>query len=233
MKSLRSAGSLHRGARLRQEFVLALEVGLVGQDREAGRAAALVGAGQRRRIEVRPDQALAGRGLLDLGDQAVAAGRDGGLQRLGEAARRLGGLRASSRTRPGNAAPCSAATCWRLSSTILVSVSLMRRSSPGFRAPCGPCRCRSRRRPSRRPASGPAALPATIRRGGAVQHHDIAEGVALSRQHGADRVGIVRRIAALERGERRTLHADVFRGDLDLGHLAVARARRPSSWSWW
>ena len=77
-------------ARLAEELVLALEVGLVGQHRQAGGATALVGRGERRRIEVRPDQALAGRGLLDLGDQPVAAGGDRGLQRLGEAARRFG-----------------------------------------------------------------------------------------------------------------------------------------------
>ncbi len=50
------ATASRRGVR---KLVVALEAGLVGQDREAGRAAGLVGPGQGRRIEVGADQALA------------------------------------------------------------------------------------------------------------------------------------------------------------------------------
>ena len=49
----------HRGARRDEMRRLALEIGRVGQDREAGGAAALIGAGQRRRVEIGADQAAA------------------------------------------------------------------------------------------------------------------------------------------------------------------------------
>ena len=54
----------------------ALEERRVGEHREAGRAARLVGAGERRRIEVGADQALRRARLLDLGDQRRPAGGD-------------------------------------------------------------------------------------------------------------------------------------------------------------
>ena len=69
MKSLRSAGRRAGCARRGEELRRALERGRVGEDREAGRAARLIGAGQRRRVEVGADQALGGARLLDLGDQ--------------------------------------------------------------------------------------------------------------------------------------------------------------------
>ena len=56
-------------ARRGQELRRALEGRRVGQHGEAGRAARLVGAGQRRRVEIRADQALRRARLLDLGDQ--------------------------------------------------------------------------------------------------------------------------------------------------------------------
>ena len=59
MKSLRSTGSLVGGAGLGQELVVALEGRAVGQHRKAGRAAALIGRGERGRVEVGADQALA------------------------------------------------------------------------------------------------------------------------------------------------------------------------------
>ena len=63
MKSLRSTGRSER-QRAGQELVLALEVRLVGQHREAGGAAALIGAGQRGRVEVGADQPLPGDAFL-------------------------------------------------------------------------------------------------------------------------------------------------------------------------
>ena len=86
---MRSAGSGHGGARCGEIRVAALEERLVGQDRQTGRTAGRVGPGEGRRVEVGPDQALAGRGLLDLGDQRVAPGSVGLRERIGEAARRL------------------------------------------------------------------------------------------------------------------------------------------------
>src|SRR5690606_37321368 len=61
-----------RLARRRQEFRRALEGGAVRQHRKAGRAAFLIGAGQRRRVEIGADQPPGGAGLLDLGDQREA-----------------------------------------------------------------------------------------------------------------------------------------------------------------
>ena len=63
-----------RRARRRHEIRLALERRRVGEHRQAGRAAGLIGARQRRRIEIGADQALGGARLLDLGDQRVVAG---------------------------------------------------------------------------------------------------------------------------------------------------------------
>ncbi|MNY01481.1 hypothetical protein D3C86_1340140 [compost metagenome] len=71
---LAQAGQGDRVARGGQEGVVALEAGAVGQDGQAGRAAALIGFGQRGRVEVGADQALGRAGLLDLGDQGGAAG---------------------------------------------------------------------------------------------------------------------------------------------------------------
>ncbi len=74
-------GGIARGLKI---TVVALEVLLVGQHRKAARPAGFIGAGQRRRVEVLPDQALGGRGLLDLADQAVTVGprslRQGGVE---------------------------------------------------------------------------------------------------------------------------------------------------------
>src|SRR5581483_1720032 len=76
------------GARLPQVVVVALEELLVGQHRQACGAAVGVLAGDPGRVEVGADQALAGRGLLDLGDDAGAGAGDA--QRTGEAARPVG-----------------------------------------------------------------------------------------------------------------------------------------------
>ena len=56
---LAQAGQGGRLARGGQVGVGALEARAVGQHRQAGRAAGLVGRGQRRRVEVGADQALA------------------------------------------------------------------------------------------------------------------------------------------------------------------------------
>ena len=58
----------------RQVLGPTLERGRVGQNREAGRAALRIGAGERGRIEVGADQPFRGTGLLDLGDQRRTAG---------------------------------------------------------------------------------------------------------------------------------------------------------------
>ena len=76
MKSLRSTGSAVAARAAVEKFRRALERRRVGQHREAGRAARLVGARQRRRIEVGADQALRRARLLDLGDQRVVAAGD-------------------------------------------------------------------------------------------------------------------------------------------------------------
>ena len=70
---MRSAGSTARFARRFEIGELALEGRPVGQHRQAGRAAVLIGLGQRRRIEIGADQALRRARLLDLGDQRDAA----------------------------------------------------------------------------------------------------------------------------------------------------------------
>ena len=76
MKSLRSAGSAVAARAAVRNSGLALERRRVGQHRQAGRAAGLIGARQRGRIEVGADQALRRARLLDLGDQRVVAGGD-------------------------------------------------------------------------------------------------------------------------------------------------------------
>ena len=65
---------LRRGAGLDQVVRRALEARAVGEHRQAGGAAQLIGAGDLGRVEVGADQALGRAGLLDLGDQRVLAG---------------------------------------------------------------------------------------------------------------------------------------------------------------
>ncbi len=86
---MRSTGSQRGFARLGQIFRRALEGGRIGQDRQTGRAAFLIGHGQRRRIEIGADQPLGGAGLLDLGDQAEFARRFLVVQGGEETARRF------------------------------------------------------------------------------------------------------------------------------------------------
>ena len=85
----RQRGGVARGG---QELGPALERRRVGEHRQAGRAAGLVGARQRRRIEIGADQSLRRARLLDLGDQRIVAGRKLALDRREEAARRRRGL---------------------------------------------------------------------------------------------------------------------------------------------
>ncbi len=66
---------------------MALEILMIGQHGEARGAACRIGAGMGGRIEIGADQALGRAGLLDLGDQAIAALGDLAAQRRGEAAR--------------------------------------------------------------------------------------------------------------------------------------------------
>ena len=81
------------GARGDQEILMALEKVAIGEHRQAGRPAGFVTARDLRRAEVGADHALAGRGLLDLGDHRRAASGDLRAQGGLEAARRgqLGG----------------------------------------------------------------------------------------------------------------------------------------------
>ena len=81
-----------RRARRDHEVEMALERGRVGQDRQAGRAAGLIGLGKRRRIEIGADQSLRGRGLFHLRDQRVVAARKLFPDRTQEATRRRGRL---------------------------------------------------------------------------------------------------------------------------------------------
>ena len=80
------------GARLAQIVERALERGAVGQDGKTRCAAGLVGLGQGRRIEMRPDQPLRRARLLDFGDQRIVARREPALDGGGKTARRAGGL---------------------------------------------------------------------------------------------------------------------------------------------
>ena len=91
------------GACLAQEVVVALEVLLVRQHRQAGSTTLFIAARKRHGIEVGTDDTLAGAGLLDLGDdgrrrlQTGGSLGDLGLDGPGKAARRifsktLGGL---------------------------------------------------------------------------------------------------------------------------------------------
>ena len=70
-----AAPAARRRAGEAEVAVVALEGRRVGQHAEAGGAAVCVGLGQRGGVEVGADQALGRARLLDLGDQAVAAGR--------------------------------------------------------------------------------------------------------------------------------------------------------------
>ena len=66
---------LERGY-LRQVVKAALEEALVGEHGQTGRSVLRVGARDRSRIELLPQQASAGACLLDLGDHRGQAGRD-------------------------------------------------------------------------------------------------------------------------------------------------------------
>ena len=70
----------------------ALEERLIGQHRQAGGAAFRIGASQRGRVEIGPDQSAGGRGLLDFRDQSVLAADGGILQRGAETARLIGAM---------------------------------------------------------------------------------------------------------------------------------------------
>ena len=93
MKSLRSTGRVQAARAVSRSSRRALEIRPVGQDRQAGGTAFLIGRGQRRRVERVADQPAGGRGALDLGDQPGAAFADAGAQRAHEVARlrRMGG----------------------------------------------------------------------------------------------------------------------------------------------
>ena len=70
---MRRIGRWRRRARRLEVVRRALERGRVGQHREAGGAAGLIGLGERLRLEMFADQAFRRARLLDLGDQREAA----------------------------------------------------------------------------------------------------------------------------------------------------------------
>src|ERR1700733_9231648 len=78
------------GARRDKMFGVALEIRCVGQHRKTSRAAQLVCLGDGGGIEIGPDHAARGRGHLDFGDEAVAAGFQLILERPCKSARRAG-----------------------------------------------------------------------------------------------------------------------------------------------
>ena len=114
----------HGRARRGEVVRAALERGRVGQHRQAGRAAGLIGAGQRRRVEVGADQALRRARLLDLGDQRRCGPRRcfASIAR-GEAARRRRRRRARARARRAARAP------WRPRSRRACRLRCVRRMS--------------------------------------------------------------------------------------------------------
>src|ERR1700722_585003 len=67
---------------------LALEIGAIGQDRQAGGAALCISAREAGWIEIRADHARTRRCLLDFGDQPVMPGLGCVVERGDEAARR-------------------------------------------------------------------------------------------------------------------------------------------------
>ena len=87
MKSFRSTRQIDRRADLPQIIEAALEIRLVGQHADAGRAVLLVRSRDRDRIEIGADDAFAGAGFFDFGDQPN--GRAGG-ERGEKVARRRG-----------------------------------------------------------------------------------------------------------------------------------------------
>ena len=89
MKSLRSTGRRVTSRAWARYSGAPWKDGVVGQHRKTGRAAFLIGHGQRRGIEIGADQALGGAGLLDLGDQAEFAAVLLVFQRGEKAARRV------------------------------------------------------------------------------------------------------------------------------------------------
>ena len=114
MKSLRKTGRRGRLARRGQIFGASLEGGRVGQHREAGGAARLIGARERRRIEVGADQSLRRARLLDLGDQREFACGDARPQGLGEGPHRRRSLGAGAQLAGAQAAALAASTSFRL-----------------------------------------------------------------------------------------------------------------------
>ncbi len=72
---LAQGGEAGGGTGRRQELGCALERGAVREHGEARGAAGLVGLGERRRVEIRPDQPFGWARLFDFRDQREAAGR--------------------------------------------------------------------------------------------------------------------------------------------------------------
>ena len=191
------------GARRPQIVVAALEIRRVGQYRQAGRAAGLIGAGEGRRVEIGADQASARAGLLDLGDQAETGRPRSGLPAPPRTAAPAAPRPASPAAPPPAAAALRRATCSRLTAQISASTSAMAgpsfvaatsRSSTWRAAPpsidCG------RQLGALAQALGPAG---DDQRRGAVEQHDVAQGTGAPASSSRISAGVVRRLAALQR----------------------------------
>ena len=151
-----------RGARAAvRSSSLALEEGPVGQHRETARAARPVGARERGRVEVLPDQPLAGRGPLDLGDQAVAPAARWAVRAPAQS-RAVGAAASNTFAQRSSwkAATSPGATCSRFdgrsrpgcpSSGALIFAAVVGDFNQGGRAPPAPRRSRASAPPARRP----------------------------------------------------------------------------------
>ena len=188
MKSLRRQGRSTARARRDEIVVGALEMLGLGQHREAGGAARGVGPGERRRIEVGADQALARRGLLDLGDQRELA---------------PGELAPRARARSRAAAPVGEPSLERARAAPAPSAgrpprAAGRRSRPARQPSAAAPRSRSRPAAPASALAAPPSIASTARatplarslgppgddqRGGAVEQHDVAIGPAHAVEH--------------------------------------------------
>ncbi len=167
MKSLAQRRQLAGVACRDQELILALEVGLIGQDRQArgGRRA-------HRPAPATADRSRHGSGpVLARPSESRRSGRSAPRRTAALSAWRSRGggetVLAAFSTSPCDRAARVLATCARLSSTILASVSLMigrslRRSSSRLRGSPRPCPSQSIGQRGRRLPSGPWPCPAIM-----------------------------------------------------------------------
>ena len=218
---------------LREIAVFALEVGLVRQHGEAGRAAAGVGGGQGRRVEIGADEALAGRGLLQLGDEGRAATVGDRAKRSGEAAWRLGRPRPLSQRRLGdgplalgNVVPLVVANpCEDVAHRpAALPASARRVPAADFDEPVE----RGLRLAAVYRLGGMAnafpqigGAPGDDERRGGIEQHDVARRAGFAAQHAANDAGVLRRVAALQVLGRGARQAGVLGRDLEAADRAA------------